>query len=120
MINKDKRKIRHFKVRKKVVGTKEKPRLSIFRSNKNIYAQIIDDSRANSLAAISTFKLKGTKENNSDSSIKFEQAQKAGEELAKIAVKKKILKVVFDRGGFKFHGRIKAFAKAARKGGLIF
>ena len=115
-----KRKIRHFKVRRKVVGTNDKPRLVVFKSNKNIYAQIINDSKASTLVSISTLKSTQPKDNSYDLSIKFRQAQLVGDELAKIAIKMKIKHVVFDRGGFKFHGRIKILAEAARKGGLVF
>lgn len=117
---KEKRIIRHRKIRKKVFGTQNRPRLSIFRSNKNIYAQIIDDSQASTLVSISTFKINEAKKDESQVSKKINQAEKAGEAMAQLANKKNIKKVVFDRGGFKYHGRIKAFAQAAKKGGLTF
>ncbi|OGD82901.1 50S ribosomal protein L18 [Candidatus Curtissbacteria bacterium RIFCSPLOWO2_01_FULL_39_62] len=120
MNKKDRRTTRHMKVRKRVFGTKDKPRLSVFRSNKNIYAQLIDDHQASTLVGISTVKMKDMKDNDPQKSKKFDQAKKVGDEIAKIAIKKKIKKVVFDRGGFKYHGRIKALAEAAKKGGLNF
>lgn len=112
--------VRHLRVRKKVSGTSRVPRLSIFRSNKNLYAQLVNDQEAKTLAAVSTLNVSATKNVESQKSKKFTQAEKAGEGLAKAAATKKIKKVVFDRGGFKYHGRIKALAEAARKGGLIF
>lgn len=96
---------RKKKVRARVTGTKERPRLSVFRSNKFIYAQIIDDSKGATLAAA-----KG----------KRTDAQKVGEEVAQKARTKKIKKVVFDKSGYKYHGRIKTLAEAVRKGGLEF
>ena len=120
MNKKYKRKIRHLKVRKKVFGSDKKPRLAVFRSNKNIYAQLIDDIKSTTLASISTLKIKATTKNDAEKTKKFGQAEKAGEALAKIAIKNKINEVVFDRGGFKYHGRIKALADAAKKGGLKF
>ena len=120
MNKKYKRKIRHLKIRKKVFGSDKKPRLAVFRSNKNIYAQLIDDIKSTPLASISTLKIKATTKNDAEKTKKFDQAEKAGELLAKMAIKNKINKVVFDRGGFKYHGRIKALADAAKKGGLKF
>lgn len=113
-----KRKARHTKVRKKVQGRIDIPRLSVFRSNKHIYAQIIDDVNQKTITAstdLSVKKVKGDKNNQ-----KVESAFLIGEQLAKMAIEKKVKKVVFDRGGYKFHGRVKALAEGARKGGLIF
>ncbi|MFC1700082.1 50S ribosomal protein L18 [Patescibacteria group bacterium] len=104
---KEKRKLR---VRKKIFGTAEKPRLSIFRSNKNIRAQLIDDESGVTLVSANTTSLKGKS--------KTEIASKVGEELAKKALEKKIKHVVFDRSGYRYHGRVKALADGARKGGL--
>lgn len=100
--------------RKRVRGTPERPRLSVFKGNKHIYAQVIDDSEGKTLVASSTLK-KGAK---ATSNIKA--AEKIGEDIAQKAKSKGITKVVFDRGPFLYHGRIKALAEAARKGGLEF
>lgn len=113
-----KRKARHTKIRKKIQGKVNVPRLSVFRSNKHIYAQIIDDVNMITITSSTdlTFKkVKGDKNNQ-----KIENAFAIGEQLAKKATEKKVKKVVFDRGGYKFHGRVKALAEGARKGGLIF
>jgi large subunit ribosomal protein L18 len=112
------RKRRHFRVRKKVTGTPEKPRLAVFRSEKHIYAQIVDDSTKKTLCSSSTISksLKGTFEKTWDVSA----AEKVGEDLAKKALDAGIEAIVFDRGGFKYHGRVKALADGARKAGLKF
>ncbi len=104
---------RKRRVRAKISGSSECPRLSVFKSNTHIYGQLVDDIKGKTLVSVSDL---GSKEKGT----KTEAAQKAGEELGKIAVAKKIKKVVFDRNGFKFHGRIKALAEGARKGGLEF
>ncbi|MBI1869416.1 50S ribosomal protein L18 [Candidatus Gottesmanbacteria bacterium] len=110
---KDARKKRHTRIRVKFAGTKERPRLSVFRSNRYIYAQIIDDETRTTLASIHTktlgFKGKG-----------IDKAQAAGQELAKRAKKQGIIRVVFDRGGYRYHGQVKAVADSARKEGLKF
>jgi large subunit ribosomal protein L18 len=109
---------RHRRVRKRVAGTKEKPRLNVFRSLTHIYAQVIDDSEGQTLVSASTIdrevgpKLKGLN--------KTERAGVVGKVLAERAVSKGITEVVFDRGGYKYHGRVKALAEAAREGGLKF
>ncbi|MFI5241060.1 MAG: 50S ribosomal protein L18 [Microgenomates group bacterium] len=105
---------RKGRVRATVIGTMERPRLNVFRSNSHIYAQLIDDSAGKTLVAFSDFSLKDKKVK------KIEMATLVGEGLAKKALTKKIEKVVFDRGGFRYHGRIKAVADGARKGGLSF
>jgi large subunit ribosomal protein L18 len=112
------RKRRHFRVRKKVTGTPEKPRLAVFRSEKHIYAQIIDDVSKKTLCSSSTIakSLKGTLAKTWDKAA----AEKVGEDLAKKAIDAGIEAVVFDRGGFKYHGRVKALADGARKAGLKF
>lgn len=108
----DRRNRRKLKIRNRVVGTMERPRLSVYRTNQHIYAQLVDDSNSQTLMATSDVKLeKGTKS---------EKAKLVGESLAKLAQSKKITKVVFDRNGFKFHGRIKELAQGAKDGGLIF
>ncbi|MBI2011291.1 50S ribosomal protein L18 [Candidatus Daviesbacteria bacterium] len=102
----------HKKIRKNIYGTNSRPRLSVFKSGQHIYAQIIDDSKSKTLVSASDIKIKeGTKK---------EKASKTGESLAIKATKKNIKQVVFDRGGFKYHGRISALAEGARKGGLEF
>lgn len=101
---------------KKIKGTAKRPRLAVFRSNKAIYAQIIDDERGVTLAAASSLQLPASSLRLS----KTDQARKVGAFLAKMATKKKIKQVVFDRRCYKYHGRIKALAEGARKGGLNF
>ncbi|HPE96646.1 MAG: 50S ribosomal protein L18 [Chitinophagales bacterium] len=107
------RKIR-YGIRKKIAGTADRPRLAVFRSNKQIYAQIIDDVAGHTLVAASSRELTDAKGN------KTEIAKMVGTELAKKASEKGIASVAFDRGGFLYHGRIKALADGAREGGLTF
>ena len=117
MIKKDSRNFlrtrRHLRVRKTVKGTPERPRLVVFRSNKNIEAQIIDDSKGITLVSSASTQLK-IKGGN------IEAAAKVGEDIAKKALEKNIKVVVFDRGGYAYHGRVAALADGARKGGLQF
>ena len=108
---KDKRKKTRFSIRKKVAGTSQRPRLSVFRSNKEIYAQLIDDVAGNTLACASSSEAKGTK---------IEQAVVVGKLIADNAKKAGINTVIFDRGGFLYHGRVKALADSAREAGLKF
>ncbi len=115
---KEKRKIRHHRVRATIKGNKEKPRLSVYRSLKHIYVQIIDDEKGETLVAASDFEIKNKKDDKKIT--KQEIAQQVGELLAKKAKEKGIKKVVFDRGGFKYHGRIKMLAEKAREEGLEF
>lgn len=103
---------RKRRVRSRIEGTAARPRLSVFRSSVHIYGQLIDDDKQKTLAAMSDLKIKTGK--------KTEKAGLVGEALAKLALAKKIKKVIFDRNGFKFHGRVKALAEGARKGGLEF
>ena len=112
----DKRVKRHLRVRKNLIGTPEKPRLCVFRSNKNISAQIIDDENGNTLVSASTLEkdLKGENGGNK------EAAKKVGELIAKRALDKGIENVAFDRGGFLYHGRVKELAEGAREAGLKF
>jgi len=105
---------RHARVRQKVSGTQEAPRLCVFRSNKNIEAQIINDEKGVTLTSCSSTQLKLANGGN------CEAAAKVGEALAKKALKAGIKKVVFDRGGYQYHGRVLALAEAARKAGLEF
>ena len=102
-----------LRVRGKVTGTAERPRLTVFRSNKQIYAQVIDDLTGKTLAAASSLKI-------SEKAPKKEIAAKVGELIAKSAQEAGITTVVFDRNGYLYHGRIKELADAARKGGLKF
>ncbi|MEH7307034.1 50S ribosomal protein L18 [Neobacillus drentensis] len=110
------RKKRHARVRAKLSGTSARPRLNVFRSNKHIYAQIIDDINGVTLASASTL----DKDFVLDSTNNVEAAQKVGELVAKRAVEKGITSIVFDRGGYLYHGRIQALADAARENGLQF
>ena len=105
---------RHLRVRKKVSGTAEKPRLCVFRSNKHIEAQIIDDVKGVTLVSASSTQLKLADGGN------CEGAKKVGAELAKKALEKGIKTVAFDRNGYLYHGRVAALADAAREGGLEF
>lgn len=103
---------KHKRVRKNIFGTSDKPRVAVFKSGQHIYAQVIDDLKGATLVAESDLKIQtGTKK---------EKATKVGEALAQKAVKSKITKVVFDRGGFSYHGRVAALAEGLRKGGLQF
>jgi large subunit ribosomal protein L18 len=110
---------RKKRVRKKVRGTTESPRLSIFRSSKNIYAQIIDDSVSKTLVEASSLSKDITEEARKKGG-NIEGATLIGKIIAERAIKSGIKKVVFDRNGFLYHGRIKALAEAAREGGLEF
>lgn len=109
---------RHARVRAKVEGTTDKPRLSVFRSLNHIYAQVIDDTKGMTMAAASTLDSEVT--NGLDGKAKRAQAEKVGQEVAKRAIEKGIQQVVFDRGGYKYIGRVQALADAARKQGLKF
>lgn len=113
-----KRAKRHKRIRKKVIGTCERPRLSVYRSLKNIYCQIIDDKEGKTLVAVST--LTADVRENVKYGGNIKAAEVVGEKLAEEAKKKGITKVVFDRGGYDYHGRIKALAESARKNSLIF
>lgn len=114
MISKKQRRVKiHDKIRSKIFGTNEKPRMSIFRSNKQIYVQLIDDLSGTTLVAASSAEVK-------DRLTKTEMSSLVGKNIAKKAVEKGISNVVFDRGGFLYHGRVKALADAAREGGLNF
>ncbi len=112
------RRRRHIHVRKRVEGTPECPRLNVFRSLNHIYAQIIDDSVGRTLASASTVD-RGLDEQVAGLK-KTEQAKLVGKALAERALDKGIKRVVFDRGGYKYHGRVKALAEAAREAGLEF
>ncbi|MBI4682325.1 MAG: 50S ribosomal protein L18 [Nitrospirae bacterium] len=117
-IKEEARKKRHFRVRKRVSGTPEKPRLNVYRSVKHIYVQLIDDYAGTTLVAASSAdkELKG----KISSGGNIEAAKTVGKLVARRAADKGVKKIVFDRGGYLYHGRIKALADAAREGGLEF
>jgi len=135
MMNKQqKRYQRHRKIRSKVAGTSKRPRLCVFRSNRYIYAQLIDDEKGHTILSLNDLKLKKLKTTAQSLKLKdrkIEDKQKqlsgkvavayeVGKLIAKEALEKGIKKVVFDRGGYKYHGRVKALAEGARDGGLKF
>ena len=105
---------RRRRVRAKITGTAERPRISVFRSNRGVFAQVIDDAEGKTLAAVNWT------EDDLKSLPRMEQATKAGELLAERAKAAGVESVVFDRGGYQYHGRVKALAEGAREGGLIF
>jgi large subunit ribosomal protein L18 len=109
---------RHGRIRRKVFGTAERPRLAVFRSNQHIYAQVIDDTRHHTLAAASTLEPDLKAELSSGSTC--DASAQVGKLLAERAIAQGIKQVVFDRGGNLYHGRVKALADAAREGGLDF
>jgi large subunit ribosomal protein L18 len=115
IVGRERRKLR---IRKKIGGTAQQPRLTVFRTAKHIYAQVIDDSTGRTLAHVSTLSkdLKGSL----DDGNKTEAAKKVGTLVAKVCLSKKIQRVVFDRNGYLYHGRVSALADAAREGGLKF
>jgi large subunit ribosomal protein L18 len=137
-----KRKRRHMHVRHTVVGIEDRPRVCVFRSNTNIYAQIIDDSAGRTLASVSSLKLtvpdapkaaegadkdkkKGKKKSDKSAKqlpagMKIRQAKEVGRKVAEVAREKGITKIRFDRGGYLYHGRVAALAEAMREGGLEF
>ena len=118
---KSKKDLRHKRVRKKVKGTVSRPRLSVFKSARHIYAQVIDDSSSATLAAASTLTPK-VKEllGSGEEQKKVDAAAAVGKHIAELALSKKVKEVSFDRGGYPYHGRIKALADAAREAGLKF
>ena len=115
IVGRERRKLR---IRKNVNGTAERPRLSVFRSARHIYAQVIDDATGNTLASASTLSkdLKG----QVDEGTKVEAAKKVGKLIAKACKDKGITQIVFDRNGYRYHGRVSALAQAAREAGLEF
>ncbi|RYF05133.1 MAG: 50S ribosomal protein L18 [Deltaproteobacteria bacterium] len=108
---------RKARVRKHVFGTAARPRLNVFRSAQHIYAQVIDDEAGNTLAAASTLGKEGVDRSQGDKSA---HAQGVGKKLAALCLQKEIRAVVFDRNGYRYHGRVRAVAEAAREGGLQF
>jgi large subunit ribosomal protein L18 len=115
---KERRQRRHWRIRKKIFGTPERPRLSVFGSLNHMYAQIIDDTKGHTLASASTLdkELRGKFKHSGN----IEAAREVGRLIAKRAIEMGIKKVVFDRGGHAYHGRVKALAEAAREAGLEF
>lgn len=109
------RKKRHARVRSRITGTAERPRLNVFRSNKNIYAQLIDD-----VAGVTIVSASSQEKSFEGAGNNVEAATKVGEAIAKRAAEKNITAIVFDRGGYLYHGRVKALAEAARENGLEF
>ncbi|MEK7286193.1 MAG: 50S ribosomal protein L18 [Nitrospirota bacterium] len=107
---------RHKRVRRKIFGTSERPRLSVYRSLDHVYAQVIDDNAGKTLVSFSSLNQDGFPSDQS----KSDQAKAVGEKIAALAQSANIKQVVFDRGGYLYHGRVKALAEAARSGGLIF
>ena len=114
MSKREQRLKRKVRIRKKLSGTAERPRLVVFRSNKHIHAQIVDDTQGHTLASYSSQKL------DQAANLSCEVAKQVGGEVAKLAKEKKVLSVVFDRNGYYYHGRIKALADGAREAGLKF
>ena len=110
-----KKQSRARRVRAKIVGSAERPRLSVFRSNQHVYAQLINDAESKTLVSASDLNLKKT-----DKKTKIELAKAVGQELAKKAVGLKIEQAVFDKGSYKYHGIVKSLAEGAREGGLKF
>ena len=123
-IKRQKRVIRHRRVRAVIKGTANKPRLNIFRSNKHIFLQLINDDKGRTILSASDLEVKGAKKRTKTApktkENKTQVAFEAGKVLAVLAMEKKIQHVVFDRGGYVYHGRVKAAAEGARAGGLKF
>ena len=120
--SRNRRVVRHLRIRKKVSGTSSSPRLSVFRSNKKIYAQVIDDHQNKTLVSASSIdsNLSSTKDDSRDYTGKCSESYKVGVQIAEKCNKSGISKLVFDRGGYKFHGRVKALAEGVRNGGVYF
>jgi len=110
---------RHARVRKKVLGSTDRPRLCVFRSHKNIYAQVVDDGIGTTLVAASSLE-KDVAKAAGETKGKIALSKAVGSAVAERAIEKGIKKVCFDRGGYRFHGRVKALADAAKEGGLDF
>ncbi|MCI9078850.1 MAG: 50S ribosomal protein L18 [Lachnospiraceae bacterium] len=109
---------KHLKVRKRISGTPERPRMAVFRSNNHMYVQVIDDVAGNTLVSAST--LQGEVKEGLEKTNNIDAAAKLGSVIAKRAIDKGIKTVVFDRGGYIYHGKVKALAEAAREAGLEF
>ena len=117
---KSRKNLRHKRVRKQINGSTDRPRLSVFKSSKHIYAQVIDDVNMNTLVSASSLTPQVIDSLGKDSSGKIDVASAVGKLLGELAVEKGIKKVSFDRGGYPFHGRVKSLADAAREAGLEF
>ena len=114
------RRRRHARIRKRVHGTEERPRLAVYRSLRNIEGQVIDDDAGRTLVGLSTLAPELRDGTPEEGNRKVEAARAAGKLLAERALERGVTAVVFDRGGFRYHGRVKAFAEGARAGGLSF
>jgi large subunit ribosomal protein L18 len=110
----EKKSVRHKRIRARISGTAIRPRLCVFRSGQHIYAQLVDDEKGKIILAVNDLKLK------KDRQVKVDKAKEVGKLIAEKAKSSKIEKVVFDRGGYGYHGRVKAVAEGAREGGLKF
>jgi large subunit ribosomal protein L18 len=127
-IKREKRQVRHKRIRAKILGTATRPRLCVFRSGKHIYAQLVDDEKGKVLFSASDLKIKNrapVKSKGEDKApvigqAKVNRAKEVGKLIAEKAKSSKIEKIVFDRGGYGYHGRVKAVAEGAREGGLKF
>lgn len=115
----ERRTVRHWRIRAHVNGTAERPRLAVFRSNKYLYAQVIDDASGKTIAAASSLQ-KDLRTQLGGKCANLDAAKLVGQTVASRAKEKGITKVCFDRGGYQYHGRVKALADAAREGGLEF
>jgi large subunit ribosomal protein L18 len=124
MFNKDSKNITrnrvHIRIRKKVQGTTERPRLNVYRSTNHLYVQLIDDQKGSTIISANTLEFGEAKEGKRPTGGNVSAAKQLGKSIAERAKSKGITKVVFDRGGYLYHGRIKALADAAREGGLEF
>ncbi len=120
LTNRAARKRRHLRVRKRVHGTAQRPRLCVFRSARHIYGQVIDDDAGVTLASASDLGSGAAAATEDDGSGKQASARAVGRQLAQVAQEAGISAVVFDRAGYKYHGRVRALAEAARKAGLVF
>lgn len=118
-MRKARRQMRHKRVRRKITGTTDRPRMAVFRSLNHIYVQVIDDSRGHTVASASSLE-PAIRENVNNGTRKSEVSAMVGTLIAERATEQGVSGVVFDRGGFKYHGRTKALADAARDGGLVF
>ncbi|MDA3864869.1 MAG: 50S ribosomal protein L18 [Deltaproteobacteria bacterium] len=112
------RHIRKKRGRRKIFGTKDKPRMTVYRSNKNIYVQVIDDLEGKTICATST--LNQDMKPELDDLSKIEQAKKVGIKIAELCKENKVKTVVFDKSGFRYHGRVRSLAEGAREGGIDF
>jgi len=110
---------RHLRIRQKVRGDSECPRLVVYRSNKHVYAQIVDDTAGKTIVGVSGSS-KAVADKVKDDAESFAESRAVGEEIAKQALEKGVSRIVFDRAGYRYHGRVKALAEAARKAGLQF